>query len=333
MSDVLVTSCDPGFTLEVIGGPLRAVPLPSSDPREVPGRSPTTPFERALHGHDRDPMGRILGILTRVGSLPGGWRELHVVAEPRASQYDLLVERLRDPGDVPDRVLVLGGWGGGFHGQRGRAWVGLRGNLHLSAHVALDHPLEAIGVGLHALAAVSLVEAIDELPGPAGRAGIKWVNDVYLGDAKVAGFLAHASSQRGRVQGVVLGIGVNVARAPEIPAGDRIVRRATALADHVDPARGASLPDFLPRITGRLGANLAVLLDRGPGPLVDAYRSRSLVVGRRVRVHTDPVDGDAEPGVTGTVIGIGDDLSLLLEGVGAPVREGRLELLDDAPAT
>lgn len=318
-----VITGNPSFAREVLGTPATTPPALIRDS----GDTRAFGFERALHDNAAD-GGDAPVLLRGALALPGRWRTLHVVAEPRTSQYDLLIERMRDPGDVPDRVLVLGGWGESFHGQHGRSWVGLRGNLHLSAHVALDHPLDAIGMGLHALAAVSLVEAIDELPGLEGRAAIKWVNDVYLGEAKVAGFLAHAASRAGRVRGVVFGMGVNVARAPAIAPDDRIVRRATALTDHVRDGC-ATLADFLPRLAGRLDANLLQLVERGPAPLIDAYRARSMVVGRRVRVHTDPLDGPGSPGVEGTVTAIGDDLALHLKGVDGPVREGRLELLDD----
>jgi biotin-(acetyl-CoA carboxylase) ligase len=310
--------------------------------------------EEELHGDAPEPLWR------GTAELPGGWQSIHVVAEPRVSQFDLLLRRMREHGDVPDRSLYLGGWGDRFHGQRGRAWVGLRDNLHLSVHLALDIPLERVGAGMIALAAVSLVEAIDEIPALSGHPRIKWVNDVYLGDAKVAGFLAHVSSRGGRMTGAILGVGVNVARSPEIPAGDPIIRRATSLARHlvstgavpgataaplaggvaIPGASGApraggeadpvTLATFLPRLTGRLAGNVDLLLAHGPGPLIAAYRRRSFVVGRRVRVISDPVEGSPRPGAEGVVTAIGDGLELHLAGVAAPIREGRLELLDEA---
>jgi biotin-(acetyl-CoA carboxylase) ligase len=324
--------------------------------------------EEDLHGGAPEPLWR------GTADLPGGWQSIHVVAEPRASQFDLLLRRMREHGDVPDRSLYLGGWGDRFHGQRGRAWVGLRDNLHLSVHLALDIPLERVGAGMTALAAVSLVEAIDEIPALTGHPRIKWVNDVYLGDAKVAGFLAHVSSRGGRMTGAILGVGVNVARSPEIPAGDPIIRRATSLARHLETtgavpgataaplagggaipgatgaprAGGGAIPGasgappvggeadpvtlatFLPRLTGRLAGNVDLLLAHGPGPLVAAYRRRSFVVGRRVRVISDPVEGSPRPGAEGVVTAIGDGLELHIAGVAEPIREGRLELLDEA---
>ena len=40
----------------------------------------------------------------------------------------------------------------------------------------------------------AVVDALDAVPGLEGRARIKWVNDILIGDAKVAGILAYTQT-------------------------------------------------------------------------------------------------------------------------------------------
>ena len=66
-------------------------------------------------------------------------------------------------------------------------------------------------VGLAAVLAVDRVHPAETDPDSPHRAGLKWPNDVLLGDAKLAGVLA----QRAASGAVVVGIGLNVGWAPE----------------------------------------------------------------------------------------------------------------------
>jgi hypothetical protein len=80
----------------------------------------------------------------------------------------------------------------------------------------------------------------------------------------------------------------------------------------------------------------------GPGPLLDAYRDASLVIGREVCVFEESEDGEIPAGgrsaallpggvLRGTVRGIAADLSLILEGVETPVASGRVAFAEDCP--
>jgi len=103
-------------------------------------------------------------------------------------------------------------------GRRGRTWIASEGAVTFS--VVLRPSLPARHLGLVPLAAaVGLREALGEV------LHIKWPNDLLLPDGrKVAGILAEAEVLGGQVGHVVLGIGVNVDRAPSLPV-------AASLAD------------------------------------------------------------------------------------------------------
>lgn len=60
---------------------------------------------------------------------------------------------------------------------------------------------------------------------------IKWVNDLYRGDKKVAGMLAEAAlDQNNQLRGVVVGWGINLSRPADWPP--ELQERAGAIADH-----------------------------------------------------------------------------------------------------
>ena len=110
-------------------------------------------------------------------------------------------------------------------GRRGRAWLSEPGNLYTSVLVR-PGTREARVEQLSFVAAVSLDEALQAWV-PAERLAIKWPNDILLDRVKCAGILPEA--ERGVV---VVGFGVNLARAP-----DDTERPATSLA-----AAGCAVP-------------------------------------------------------------------------------------------
>lgn len=259
-------------------------------------------------------------------AVPVRWVRALVTDRTPVSQYDLLRQIELPPGGTACLALA----GDNFHGQHGRPWQALRGNLHLCLKTDLDLPAAACGRALVMLPAVAVMEVLRAVGVPSGRAGIKWVNDILLHGRKVAGVLTSARAVEGRLVSVVFGIGLNVAAVPALAPAPPFPGYG-CLAEALDgpvPALGRLLDGFL-AVTDRLLETLAV---HGPEPILAAYRGASLVLGRRVEIIPDPQPASAssgEPGVRGRVLEILPDLSLRLEGVAEPVTSGRLALLPD----
>lgn len=309
---------------------------------------PTTEAERfavALWracGHDGPPL-RVSPAAT--GGLPGpGWSECLVGGEVGRSQFialrDLTAAGLALPG--PFACLALRG--AGLQGQHGRLWQAAAGNLHLSVAMPCDLDAALCGPSLPMLPGVALAEAAVDLVGAqaAARAGLglKWVNDLVAGDGdggwrKLGGVLTAMRTNGARVTTVFCGLALNLEATPAL-AADPFALPAGAL---VQLAPAAGLPRLLlaaaaAAVLARLREQLATLESRGPAGLVDAYRARSVVVGREVavwgpeaRAHGSAAEG--APRRRGIVAGIGPDLSLVLEGQDEPVRDGWLRLTGD----
>ncbi|WP_225046698.1 biotin--[acetyl-CoA-carboxylase] ligase [Lacticaseibacillus kribbianus] len=146
-----------------------------------------------------------------------------------------------------------------------------------------DHP----GAGVAACRAVAAVLG--------ARVQIKWVNDLLLGERKVAGILAIAVPDPLRV---VLGVGLNLRPRPDIPLA------ATALPIGWLQASGA--PDRRTALATALLGELAALLAR-PATIMPAYRQLAAWVGEPV------VLTGAGPVHRGTVAGFADSGALLLD--------------------
>jgi BirA family biotin operon repressor/biotin-[acetyl-CoA-carboxylase] ligase len=94
-------------------------------------------------------------------------------------------------------------------GRQGNSWVSNRGNLFMSMVLQPGkQPVEAGQISF--VAAVALAETLKELLPASVLVALKWPNDVLLQGKKSAGILIE--SEEGFI---IVGIGVNVAHAPE----------------------------------------------------------------------------------------------------------------------
>ncbi len=100
------------------------------------------------------------------------------------------------------------------HGRLGRSWHSKPGNLLFS--VVLRPPVPASRAAeLGFVAAVVTADFIAGLLPALTLVGLKWPNDVQVDGAKIAGILPEARSVGETLDWVVLGVGLNLAHAPE----------------------------------------------------------------------------------------------------------------------
>jgi biotin-(acetyl-CoA carboxylase) ligase len=254
-----------------------------------------------------------------------GWERLFVAGHAGRSQFDALGSLL-EAGATGDRVLAVAETGSEFHGWEGRRWVAAPGNLHLVAGSPLAAPAREGGVGMLIGPALALLDAIDTVAGLEGRAAIRWINDALLDGAKVGGVIVRTRSQGARLTDAIVGVGLDVERAPEVES-DLFVPRVGALRDFAGPSVSCSLTDLFGAVLCALRRRLDELDAGGFGEMLAAYRRRSIVVGRQVAVHED-VPGGREF-ARGRVMEITEDLGLRIEGIGTPIRRGRVVVLGE----
>ncbi len=93
-------------------------------------------------------------------------------------------------------------------GRRGRQWFSPFGaNLYMSMYWRLEQgPAAAMGLSL--VVGIVMAEALQSLGAKDVR--VKWPNDLYLNDKKLAGILVELSGKTGDVAHIVIGAGINL---------------------------------------------------------------------------------------------------------------------------
>lgn len=180
-------------------------------------------------------------------------------------------------------------------GTRGRSWDAAAGASLLASWLFRPAPAEP---GLFALlAGVAVARALAGLG--MSEASLKWPNDVEAGHKKVAGALAHATTD-GEGGSLVLGIGVNVhQRTDDFPPELRTTATSLALAGSV-----------IDRLA--LFVELTRELERVAMPAerqaaLEEWRKRSMLLGREVEVMRE-----GRPVVRGVARDIAEDGALLV---------------------
>jgi BirA family biotin operon repressor/biotin-[acetyl-CoA-carboxylase] ligase len=195
-------------------------------------------------------------------------------------------------------------------GSRGRAWVSPPGNLYLSV---LLRPATALReAGLWALlAGVAVAEALDEF-----GVVLKWPNDVMHRGAKLGGILVESQASSGEaLDFMVIGIGLNLAHAPDLPD-----RRAASLDGAVTPDVAAA------HVLARLNHWRAVQATDGWAPVRAAWLARALPLGAEMTLR------QGETRHSGRFAGLAEDGSLLLDvdGSAKHFSSGEIWLIPDA---
>lgn len=221
-----------------------------------------------------------------------------------------VLRTLAESGAKEGTAVFAHGQTGGY-GRFGRPFFSPKGTgLYFS--VLLRPPKGCDAAEITLTAAVAVAEAVEQCTGISLQ--IKWVNDLYKGDKKVAGILAQGvTDPNGGLAYCILGIGLNV-YAPAQGFG--------ALAPIADALNAPQEKALLPRLG-------AAVLDRFferyhqdsfPACLAE-YRRRAYLTGKTVTV----VRGNEQ--FRGKVEGVDETGALLLE------RDGILRAFSSGEVT
>lgn len=214
-------------------------------------------------------------------------------------------------GDAALPALVVAEQQTAGRGRGANRWWTTDGALTFS--VAIDAAERGLTIeqnGLASLAtAVAIIDAVRAKTGLA--AGVKWPNDVYLNDKKLAGILIESP----RPGQLVIGVGINVANRFD-DAPDEVRARATSLVQHTPAKRQAVLIAFLIALDERLSQ-----IATSDSSLIESARAACVLTGKVVTLR------DSERTTTGECIGVADDgaLRLKTDGVVTSYYAGTIE--------
>ena len=177
-------------------------------------------------------------------------------------------------------TVVLADRQTGGRGRLDRQWSSPSGGIWMSLVCRPSFPPDRAPI--YTLAAA--VAVTDSVRDRGIEAGIKWPNDVLVGDdeRKLAGILTEMEGEAGRISWIVVGIGINAN-----VDGSAVPESATTIRELVgDVDRRSLTQDVIERFER---------FRNEPDSVLSAWRDRALTLGRRVRVEgaTEDVVGEA----------------------------------------
>lgn len=140
---------------------------------------------------------------------------IHTVPETGSTNTDLAARLSRGVAVAEGEWLVADRQTAG-KGRQGRAWFDGSGNFMGSTVVRIgrgDPPAASLAL----LSGLALHEVVGPLVPPPATVLLKWPNDLMVGPAKLAGILLERVGDA-----VIVGIGVNLAQAPQVEGRETI---------------------------------------------------------------------------------------------------------------
>ncbi len=217
---------------------------------------------------------------------------IEYVPETGSTNSDLAA-RLSNSERVPEGYWLVADRQTSGRGRQGRDWFDGSGNFMGSTvvHVTQSDPPTSTLALLTGLAAY---EACLSLVRDPQTLSLKWPNDLLIGRAKLAGILLE-----GQGQAVIVGIGVNLAAAPDLP--DR---------ETVSLAKFGPVPDrnsFAEKLAAQFDKELERWRTYGLEPLLRRWTNAAHAVGTPLTFHETENTRQS-----GKFAGLADDGSLLL---------------------
>ncbi|MFA6130422.1 MAG: biotin--[acetyl-CoA-carboxylase] ligase [Candidatus Omnitrophota bacterium] len=182
-------------------------------------------------------------------------------------------------------------------GRLGRGWFSPKyKGIYLSLILRPEISPSASPI-LTLLSAVSICETIKKTVGL--DAQIKWPNDVFICNKKVAGILTEMNAEVDKVNFLVIGIGLNVNNDKK-----SLIAQATSLKEQT--AEPVNRIILLQELLRRIESNYFLLEDKGAREIIDKWRNFSLTLGRRVKIYCQ------DKHIEGQAVDIDQDGALLV---------------------
>ncbi len=174
-------------------------------------------------------------------------------------------------------------------GRRGRPWANPEGNF-AAALVLPRVPPETAALRSFT-AALALHETLAALTGRPEALSLKWPNDVLLNGGKLAGILLESLMAGGKLTGLAVGIGVNLAKAPGADAVEPGALRPVSLAGETGIA--VTPEAFLETLAPAYADWEAQLSTQGFAPLRTAWMARAARLGETLtaRLPAEEITG------------------------------------------
>ncbi|GAB1439408.1 bifunctional biotin--[acetyl-CoA-carboxylase] ligase/biotin operon repressor BirA [Providencia sp.] len=188
-------------------------------------------------------------------------------------------------------------------GRRGRQWISPFGcNLYLSMYWKLDQG-PAAAVGLSLVVGIVIAETLNKISQE--KVKVKWPNDLYMNDKKLAGILVELTGKTGDAAHIIIGVGINLGmNKNNIESSNTITQEWSSLRDEVENIERNELSS---NIIKALRESLVIFEKEGLKPFLDRWFKLDNFLNRTVKLL---IGNDI---ITGVERGINEQGALLLQ--------------------
>ena len=203
----------------------------------------------------------------------------NIIIHKRVDSTNLLAKEMASRGS-PDGTVVLAEEQTAGRGRLERRWLS-PGYVNLLFSILLrpSIPVERVFV-LTMILAIAATDAVKAMAGLSAL--IKWPNDLYTGDRKFGGILTEFSTREGKIEYVILGLGLNVNWNPG--AEEDTIYPATSI--FAESGARVSRNDLLVAILKGFEDYYRQVLSGRIEALHERWNQLSMVTGKEVRIRS-----------------------------------------------
>ncbi|HEE8952029.1 MULTISPECIES: bifunctional biotin--[acetyl-CoA-carboxylase] ligase/biotin operon repressor BirA [Providencia] len=227
--------------------------------------------------------------------------DVNIIVEPvidSTNQY--MLERIAE---LKSGDTCLAEYQSAGRGRRGRQWISPFGcNLYLSMYWRLEQG-PAAAVGLSLVVGIVIAEVLNRISQE--KVKVKWPNDLYMNDKKLAGILVELTGKTGDAAHIIIGVGINIGmNNNNIESSKSITQEWSSLRDEVENIERNELSA---NIIKSLRESLVIFEYEGLKPFLERWFKLDNFLNRHVKLL---IGNDI---ISGIERGVNDQGALLLQ--------------------
>lgn len=227
--------------------------------------------------------------------------DVNIIVEPvidSTNQY--MLERIPN---LKSGDTCLAEYQSAGRGRRGRQWISPFGcNLYLSMYWKLEQgPAAAIGLSL--VVGIVIAETLNKLG--SNKVKVKWPNDLYMNDKKLAGILVELTGKTGDAAHIIIGIGINIGMDKNNVEDNKAINQSWASL--IDEVNDIERNELSVNIIQTLRTALVLFEKAGLKPFIERWFKLDNFFNRKIKLL---IGNDI---VVGVERGINEQGALLLQ--------------------
>ena len=220
-----------------------------------------------------------------------------IVYKSTSSTNDIAAQ-YANGGEKNDGIVILAEQQTAGRGRRANKWLSQTGKSILCSVLICDNGISSDVIPL--VSAVAAAETVGKYAG--AEAKIKWPNDIFLADRKVAGILIDGIARAGQ-KFYVIGIGINCHQTREDFAGEL---GDTATSIDIQTGGVCDRNKIIAELLANFERYLAAASDESAS-IIEKWQSRNMLSGKKITIE---YNGER---FTGNCIGIEPTEGLIIQ--------------------